>query len=271
MSHEIADFETDVTERSRSLPVLVDFWAEWCGPCRLLGPVLERLAEESAGRWALAKVDTERHPELAKRYGIMSIPNVKLFVDGEVADEFLGALPEPEVRRWLERALPSPHAEALAEARAMLARGEYSPAAERLRAVLAAEPRNAGARVALGEALLHLAPETVAETVSAVLDDPQVGEKAEALETLARVVGLAGRPSELPEHGARARMTAAAQSIHSGDYGPALEALVDVLGQDREYAGGIAREAGRAIFVLLGMHHPIAERHHRAFAGALHA
>ncbi|HEY6866409.1 MAG TPA: thioredoxin, partial [Candidatus Eisenbacteria bacterium] len=103
MSHDITDFEQDVIAKSRTVPVLVDFWAEWCGPCRVLGPVLERLADQAQGRWVLAKLDTERFTDVASRYGIMSIPNVKLFVNGEVADEFVGALPEREVRAWLER------------------------------------------------------------------------------------------------------------------------------------------------------------------------
>jgi len=108
MSHEIVDFDKDILQRSHQVPVVVDFWAAWCGPCRVLGPVIERLAGEAAGRWELAKVDTEAHPEIAERYGIVSIPNVKLFVNGEVADEFVGAIPEAEIRRWLEAAVPSP-------------------------------------------------------------------------------------------------------------------------------------------------------------------
>jgi putative thioredoxin len=139
MSHDVTDFQAEVIERSRTLPVLVDFWAAWCGPCRVLGPLLEHLAGEAGDRWALAKVDTEKFPELAGQYGVTSIPSVKLFAGGEVVDEFVGALPEADIRRWIDAALPSPLAARVAEARGLVAGRAYRSAAETLREVLAAE------------------------------------------------------------------------------------------------------------------------------------
>ncbi|QXD16127.1 thioredoxin [Rhodocaloribacter litoris] len=100
-------FQKEVLDKSRQKPVLVDFWAPWCGPCRVLGPTLEKLARESKGKWRLVKVNTDRHPELSMRYGVRGIPAVKLFVDGEVRGEFVGALPEPAIRRWLDEHLPA--------------------------------------------------------------------------------------------------------------------------------------------------------------------
>lgn len=99
-------FNEDVIETSRTKPVLVDFWAPWCAPCRVLGPTLERLAKESGGSWRLVKINADSHPQLVRQYGIRGIPAVKLFVDGEVVDEFVGALPERAVRQWLDKALP---------------------------------------------------------------------------------------------------------------------------------------------------------------------
>jgi putative thioredoxin len=92
MSHEVVDFQVEVIDRSKTIPILVDFWAAWCGPCRVLGSILERLAEKHAGEWELAKVNTETHQDRALQYGVSGISNVKLFVDGEMVDELIGNL-----------------------------------------------------------------------------------------------------------------------------------------------------------------------------------
>lgn len=99
------DFEDKVLKQSREVPVMVDFWAEWCAPCLMLGPVLEKIAEEYGGKVILAKLDTSKNPEICQKYSIMSIPAVKMFKNGEVADEFVGALPESRVKEWVDKNL----------------------------------------------------------------------------------------------------------------------------------------------------------------------
>ena len=106
MSYDITDFKKEVIEASFETPVLVDFWAAWCFPCRMLGPTLEKLAAENEGRWKLAKVNTDENQGISMQYGIRGIPAVKLIIDGEVADEFVGALPEHAVNQFLDAAIP---------------------------------------------------------------------------------------------------------------------------------------------------------------------
>ena len=108
MGKELVDFQSDVIEDSWTRPVVVDFWAAWCGPCRILGPTLEKLAEEAGDAWTLVKVNTDLQPELAGQFNIRGIPAVKLFISGEVVSEFVGALSEDEVQSWLNEHLPEP-------------------------------------------------------------------------------------------------------------------------------------------------------------------
>lgn len=264
---EVTDFQRDVLLRSEAVPVVVDFWAAWCGPCRVLGPVLERLAGEAKGRWVLAKVDTEAHPELAQAYGIQGIPAVKLFVDGRVTDEFVGALPEPEVRRWLERALPSPHAGAIANARTLLAHGAFQTAAGHLGEVLEAEPGNPEARVLLAEARLHLDPAAVRATLEPLDAAGEHHDRIEALGTLADAIAAA--PGDLPESPSREGFVAAARAVGDADWDAALEGFIAVVRRRGDPLRDRARDCVRAVFVVLGTGHPAAERHFRAFSSAV--
>ncbi|HEV3364329.1 MAG TPA: tetratricopeptide repeat protein [Acidimicrobiia bacterium] len=144
-----ATFTRDVIERSREVPVVVDFWAGWCAPCRALGPVLERLAEEAGGSWVLAKLDVDANPRLAGAFQVQSIPAVRAFKDGQEVAEFTGALPEPAVRQWLTQLGPSPADIACKEGAALEAAGRFDEAAERYRQALAEAPGHAEAATAL--------------------------------------------------------------------------------------------------------------------------
>ncbi len=271
MSYEVQDFNAQVLERSQQVPVLVDFWAPWCAPCRTLGPVLERMAGKANGRWELVKVNTKDNQELAAAFKIASIPAVKLFADGKVMDEFVGALPEREIRRFLEKALPSPYARQLTEAQHFVAEGSNAQAAELLEPIVSSDPGNLEARVLLAQALLGSAPERITQLLDPVGPDSELADRANALRTLARLACVASEPALLPEAEVRERYLAGAAAVQLGDFASALPAFIEVLDRDKAFDKGGAKEACKSIFQLLGTRHPLTERFFRSFSSAVHS
>ena len=183
-------FVSEVIERSHQVPVVVDFWAGWCGPCKALGPVLERLAEEAGGSWILAKVDVDANPRLAGAFEVQGIPAVRAFKGGREVAEFTGALPEPAVREWLTQLGPSPADIAYQEGASLEAAGQLDAAAERYRQALAEAPAHADAASALNRVELaqraagldrsDLEQRSAAGDINAILDladlDAQAGD-----------------------------------------------------------------------------------------------
>jgi putative thioredoxin len=266
MAFEVEQFERDVIEASRKQPVLVDFWAPWCGPCRVLGPVLEKLAGEADGAWTLAKVNSDEHPELSARYGIRGIPAVKLFADGQVVDEFTGALPEYAVRQWLEKALPSETRSWLAQAEFALEEGETDQAEALLEAILRAEPTHPAASALMARLVVFDDPDralALAETAMAA--EARYVQMAESVRNLAAVLSAAHGPEQLPDEPGRDAYRTAIEALRAGDFEGAIGSLIQVLQQNRYYADDGARKAGVAIFTLLGDRHPVSLAHRRTF------
>ncbi len=267
---EVKNFEHEVLQESYQRPVVVDFWAAWCAPCRMIGPILERLAHEAQGKWMLAKVNTDEHPDVAARYGIMSIPAIKMFYQGKVIDEFVGALPESEVRRWLAKALPSPYVAQINEAEQALERGDFSKAKELLEQVVKEEPQNEKARILLARAVLGTDPARARELAADVSILSDYGDQAEVIKTLAEILEEARK---LPADGSELDQLfkRGAEAVAKADWETALQSWIAIIEKDKHYRDGLAKDGCRAIFSLFGLRHPLSEKYHRAFSSALHA
>jgi putative thioredoxin len=267
MPIEIQSFEEDVLEKSRSIPVLVDFWAPWCGPCRVLGPVLERLAAEQSDRWALVKINTDEHQELSIRYGIRGIPAVKLFIDGEVANEFTGALPEHAVRTWLDETIPTESRRLWSDAREKFFSGDHDSARPLLAVIVEEEPTNAEARVLLAAVNVWTDPDSSARSLDKVeIVDPAFIQVASSVRQVAESLSAAA----LPEGAGRAPLGAAIDALREGSFDTAARELTNTLSADRLYDDDHARRLGVALFTLLGAEHPVTKEHRRSFDMALY-
>ena len=270
MAYEIQDFQKEVIEQSFKLPVLVDFWAEWCGPCRMLAPTLEGLAEKHKGKWALAKVNTDVHQQVAQQYGISSIPAVKLFVNGDVVDEFVGALPEPQIEQWLQKAIPSKNSEQVKVATQLFEQGQTDKAQKILEAVLKEEPDNTEAGVVLAQAMLYTDPKKAQDMVRGIEADSEFFEKAESIRAFGRLFEIAQGTSALPDGAGKEDYIAAIQSLKNEDFDTALAKFIEVIRNDRYYDDDGSRKACIAIFKYLGETHDITLKHRKVFNRALY-
>lgn len=261
------DFAASVIERSRTVPVVVDFWAAWCGPCRVLGPVLERLATEANGTWVLAKVDVDQNQRLGQQFGVQGIPAVKAFRDGKVVDQFEGALPETRVRAWLQKLVPSP-ADQLADQAAQLEMVDPGAARTLYEHALDADAGHSRSRLGLGRVLALQADPRAADHLRHVaLGTPEYAT-AQALLDLLPLLQAVDEPATNGDD-LQARWTAAAQAARAHDWQAALDHLLAIVRRDRAWNQGAARRAMLAVFALLGDANALVPRYRQRLAGVL--
>jgi putative thioredoxin len=256
------NFHQVVIAGSQERPVLVDFWADWCAPCRALMPVLAKLADQYAGKFLLAKLDTEAEREIAAQFGIRSLPTVQLFKDGQVVDQFMGALPEAQVRAFLDRHIPREADILVARAEGLIAERDLGAAAPLVARALGIEPDHPKARIA--EIRLRAlsgdsqgAEDLIGQLPIDLLGDPQVV----ALSGQLRFANVLSSAEPEPQLQARlaanpgdseARYQLAAHCIARSDFEAALGLLFELMRRDRAYGDDAGRKGMLLIFDLLG-------------------
>ena len=261
-----ADFEYEVIAYSRQTPVVVDFWAEWCGPCRSLGPLLEQLAQEAQGSFRLAKVDVDASPNLAIRFSVRSIPAVKAFRDGQVVSEFVGAIPEPRLREFLRSLAPSQTDLLLEKGQSLLDDRQWAAAEDLFRQFLTKTPNHPAG--ILGLLRTSIMQGRITEAASLLNNFPPSKEyaAAEAIRPVLDALSNLLRSPAYSEDPLDAAYLNALWLLNRGNIPAALDGLLEILKQDKHYRNDQVRKLILGIFEILGPNSPLTQQYRRELA-----
>lgn len=261
---EVKDFRLDVIDDSFNQPVLVDFWAEWCGPCKFIGPIVEKLAKKADGKWKLVKVNTEENRNLAAEWGIRGIPNLKLFFKGEVIDEVAGAMPEPDMQKWLEEKLPSEAKTFQMEGAQLIEQGRIAEGMEKLEKALALDSGLEKAKILLARQMLWTSPDKAAGLLN------EISYLESTREVLLIAEALKYEEKDLPEGISKGDVWDGLVALRVKEFDTTLLKLIRAIMIEKQYFDEFARRLVIALFHYLGESHEITRKYRRQFDMALY-
>ena len=262
--YDMKDFSKEVLDYSHKIPVLVDYWAEWCEPCKFIGPIVDKLAREAKGKWKLVKVNTEENQAIAAEWGVRGIPNLKLFYKGEVIDEVAGAMPEEDLKKWLAEKLPTKAKTLTMEAASLIEIGETDEGVIKLEQALTEDSSLEQAKLLLAQQKIWQSPEEVSDILKGI----HYLESAREILLIADAQSMSKR--DFKECESKNDLLSGLTALQKQDMSKALEHLIKAVEFGRYCYAELARRQVIAIFHYLGESHEVTKKYRRQFDMALY-